>query len=220
MPVALEHAPVVELELKLPGGGGPGDHGPDDRGGGGGGDRDDERRRGNLYRFGLALTLISITTLFATLCLIYYVRSRAPDWWEPITPPRALWLSTGILLTSSAMLELARRALRERRWFVYRRRLALTSFLGFAFLASQLMALTQLAEQGVFLAGNPHASLFWVFTGAHGLHLLGGMIAINCVVFRRKATWQRHRLLISVISTYWHFMGVIWLALFAILLML
>ncbi len=220
MPAALEHAPVVELELKLPGGGGPGDHGPDDRGGGGGGDRDDERRRGNLYRFGLALTLISITTLFATLSLIYYMRSRVPDWWQPVTPPRALWLSTGILVASSGMLELARRALVERRWFAYRRRLALTSFLGFAFLASQLMALTQLAEQGVFLAGNPHASLFWVFTGAHGIHLLGGMIAINCMVFRRKATWQKHRLLTGVIAIYWHFMGVIWLALFAILLML
>ena len=219
MPAALEHAPVLELELKVPGGGGPGDHGPDDRGGGGGGDRDDERR-GNLYRFGLAVVLISITALFATLALIYYARSRVPDWWQPVTPPPALWLSTGILLVSSAMLELARRALAQHRWFAYRRRLALTSFLGFAFLASQLMALAQLARQGVFLSRNPHASLFWVFTGAHGVHLLGGMIAINCVLFRRGATWAHHRLLTGVIATYWHFMGVIWVALFAILLML
>jgi cytochrome c oxidase subunit 3 len=219
MPVALEHAPVLELEPKLPGGGGPGGHGPE-YGGGGGGGRDDDGGKGTLYRLGLLLTLIAIGSLFATLVLIYYTRSRVPLWWDPINPPRALWLSTGILLGSSFLLELARKALLRREWFVYRRRLAITSFLGFAFLASQLLAVAELVENGVPLIGNPHASLFWVFAGAHAVHVLGGMIALNYLLFRRGATWTWHRLVAGTIATYWHFMGAIWVMLFVVLLSL
>ena len=220
MPAALEHAPVLVLEPKLPGGGGPGGHGPDYGGGGGGGGRDDDGRKGTLYRIGLALTFLSVGSLFATLILIYYTRSRAPLWWEPITPPRALWLSTGILLGSSIILELARRSLSLGEWFVYRRRLAVTSFLGFTFLASQLLAVKELIEHGVHLSGNPHASLFWVFAGAHGAHVAGGMIALNYLLFRRGATWKSHRLVAGTIAAYWHFMGLIWVVLFVVLLSL
>jgi cytochrome c oxidase subunit 3 len=221
MPVALEHAPV-ELEPVLPGGGGPGDEGPFDRGwGGGGGDGgDDEARRLTLYRMGLALALISITSLFIAVTMIYYTRSRIPFYWEPISAPHALWLSTGILMLSSLMIVWARRALGRRAWFVYRRRLLLTSFLGLAFIAAQLLALTELLKQGFYLRSNPHASVFYVFTGLHAAHLIVGMMLLNYLLFRRGFTYRRHVALSGLVAIYWHFMGVIWLALFAILLLL
>jgi cytochrome c oxidase subunit 3 len=219
MPVALEHAPVLELEAKLPGGGGPGGREPDEGGGGGGG-RDDDGRKGALYRIGLVLTLVSVGSLFGTLILIYYTRSRAPLWWEPIQPPRALWLSTGILLGSSVVLELARRSLERREWFVYRRRLAVTSYLGFAFLTCQALALKELIERGIRLDGNPHASLFWVFAGAHAAHVVGGMVALNYLLFRRRATFAWRRLVTGTVATYWHFMGMVWVVLFVVLMAL
>jgi cytochrome c oxidase subunit 3 len=220
MPVALEPAPV-ELDVYIPGGGGPGDFGPDDPGrGDGGGGGDEDRRRVTLHQLGLLLAIISITSLFLSVVMIYYTRSRIPSYWEPIKPPPALWLSTGILLLSSVMIEWARRALADHRWFVYRRRLLLTSFLGFSFLAAQLIALTELVRHGFLLRSNPHASVFYVFTGLHGLHLVGGMIALNYLLLRRGRNWLSHRNRSSLIAIYWHFMGVVWVALFAVLLML
>lgn len=217
---ALEAAPVrEELELGRPGGGGPGDAGPDG-GGGGGGDPDDDQRRVSLYRFGMMFALISITTLFATLGFIFYIRSRNADLWEPIHLPSALWLSTAILLLSSLTLELARRALANHEWFAYRRRLLLTSYLGLAFLTSQLLALGELAKAGVFLPRNPHASTFYLFAAAHGLHLLIGMIAVNYLLFRRGRTWNRHRELSGLVATYWHFLGGMWMVLFGLLAIL
>lgn len=221
--MALEHAPV-ELERVLPGGGGPGDEGPFDRdwggGGGDGGGGDDETRRLTLYRFALSLVLISVTSLFIAVSMIYYTRSRIPLYWEPIPAPHALWLSTGILLLSSLVVEWARRALKRGAWFVYRRRLLLTSFLGLAFIAAQLLALSELVKQGLYLRSNPHASVFYVFTALHAAHLIGGMLVLNYLLFRRGYTYRRHVGMSGIVAIYWHFMGVIWLALFAILLLL
>jgi cytochrome c oxidase subunit 3 len=219
MPVALETAPV-EVEIKVPGGGDPGDLGPDDPGRGGGGDGDDDRRRVQRYRLGLTLALISISTLFIAVTLIYYARSRVPFYWQPISPPPALWLSTAILMLSSLMMEWARNALSDHRWFVYRRRLLLTSFLGFAFIAAQLLALAELVRQGYYLRSNPHGSVFYVFTGLHGIHLMAGMIMLNYLLLARRKNWIRHRLVSNLIAVYWHFMGLVWVGLFAVLMLL
>ncbi len=217
---ALEAAPV-ELEIKVPGGGGPGAAGPEDpgRGDGGGGD-DDEPRRFQLYRLGLTLALISIGTLFFALAMIYYSRSRTPRYWQPIQTPVVLWLSTGILALSSLMIESARRALAGHRWFVYRRRLMLTTFLGLSFIASQLIALSELVRRGYYVRSNPHASVFYVFTGLHAAHLLVGMMVLLYLLFRRGKNWNRHRMISGLIAVYWHFMGLVWVALFAILALL
>ena len=220
MPATALEAATVEVEIKIPGGGGPGDLGPDDPGRGGGGGGDDDSRRVKLYQFGLTLVIISITTLFLAVSMIYYTRSRAPFFWEPISPPPALFLSTGILMLSSLMIEWARNALADRRWFVYRRRLLLTSFLGFSFIAAQLLALAELVRQGYYLRSNPHASVFYVFTGLHGIHLLVGMVVLNYLLLRRGRSWHTHRMVSKLVAVYWHFMGLVWLGLFAILLLL
>ena len=132
--------------------------------------------------------------------------------------PHALWASTAILGLSSWILELAREALRERHWFAYRRRLLLTVYLGLAFIACQGAALWQLIRQGMYLQGNPHAAVFYVFTGAHGFHLACGMVGLNYLLFRRGRDWSQHRALSGSLAIYWHFMGVLWLGLFLLLL--
>jgi cytochrome c oxidase subunit 3 len=174
----------------------------------------------SLYKLGLGLALISITALFVAVALVYYTRSQIPRYWIPIRPPRALWLSTGILLLSSLMIEWARRALGEHRWFVYRRRLLLTAFLGFAFMAAQLLALTELVRGGYYVRSNPHASVFYVFTGLHAAHLSGGMMVLVYLMLRRGRNWFRHRAISDLAAIYWHFMGILWVALFALLLLL
>ena len=135
-PQALDAA-AAEVATKLPGGGGPGDRVPDDPGGDGRGGGDQPQAM--LYRLGLALALASIAALFISLVVVYVVRSRTATYWQPVHPPPALWISTGMLLASSLTFEWARRALAKGEWLVYWRRVLLTAWLGASFLGAQLL---------------------------------------------------------------------------------
>ena len=93
-----------------------------------------------------------------------------------------------------------------------------TTILGIFFLIGQVIAWRQLVHAGVYLATNPSSSFFYVFTAAHGLHLLGGIVALLAVLFR-----PTHRLTrgtaTEVVSMYWHFMDGLWVFLFLLLVL-
>jgi cytochrome c oxidase subunit 3 len=92
--------------------------------------------------------------------------------------------------------------------------LLLTATIGAAFVASQLTAWRRLMDQGAYLMDNPHGSFYYIFTGLHAAHLIGGMVALFYVVFGPN----RSRELVNVVGYYWHFLTVLWLILFAALL--
>jgi len=215
MPPVLD---VEELKPAGPHGGGPRDLGPEDRGGGGG--DDDDRQRGRFIPgaalLAMRFVLVSITVLFLTVGIAYFARSRSPVNWQHIQVPHLLWLSTVLILASSWTLESARGSLERRDTSRYIRLLEITLGMAVAFLASQIFALQELAGQGIYLRRNPHSSLFYVVTGAHGLHLLGGMVAL-CYLLIRTSVRPRSR--IAVAALYWHFLTVLWLGLFLFLLL-
>ena len=107
-------------------------------------------------------------------------------------------------------LEIARRVFRKGVWRVADRLLLATATLGVAFLAAQLVAWRDLLAQGAYLMENPHGAFFYLFTGLHAAHLLGGLIALFVVVFGRR----KRRELVDVVAYYWHFLTVLWLILF------
>ena len=219
--MALDAAPAAEeLELPVLGGGGPGDAGPFDGGGGGGDGRDDDDPDGALQRLGVLLAMISIAALFTALCLAFLLRSRTQSMWVSVPMPRVLWLSTALLLFSSLTMQSARKALVRRDGLRYRNRLLFTGLLGLAFLSSQLTGIYELARTGAYASGNPHAALYYLFTGIHGVHLLGGLVAVNWLVLRPSRSWAREREANGTVAIYWHFMDLVWAALFGILLML
>src|SRR5205807_1412020 len=98
--------------------------------------------------------------------------------------PRLLWLSTGLIITSSLTFNVARRSLKHSDSVRYRRWLLLTLMLGLGFLASQLLSWRLLAAQGIYMASNQHSTFFYLLTGAHGIHLLGGILALGYLLFR------------------------------------
>jgi cytochrome c oxidase subunit 3 len=167
-----------------------------------------------MYRLGLLIACGSILAFFAALVVAFYWRSRTPPFWAPIALPHTLWLSTGIILASSVTFEAARRAYRRGLHLVAARLLVVTACLGAAFLASQVSAWLNLFHRGFYLAQNPYSSFFYMFTGLHAAHLIGGLIALFIVVLGRST----RRETVDTVAYYWHFLGVLWIALFVILL--
>ena len=155
----------------------------------------------------------SISAFFAALVIAYIWRAGMMSYWQQIRLPRVLWLSTGLILASSVTLEIARRVFRKGEWRTADRLLLATATIGVAFLAAQLVAWRDLLAQGAYLMENPHGAFFYLFTGLHAVHLLGGLIALFAVVFGRR----KRRELVDVVAYYWHFLTVLWLVLFEVL---
>ena len=218
---AVEELALIETAEPPPTrrGGAEGDFG----GGGGEGFGRAPARSPQLYVTGIWIALASILMFFLALTSSFIVRKGMGQDWQAFALPRLLWATTALLLASSVTLERARRALvagpEASGRLVYARWWTLTTMLGVFFLCGQLVAWSQLWAAGVFLATNPSSSFFYLLTGTHGLHLLGGLIALAYVGARshRPEPWPAERAAVTATSIYWHFLGVLWVFLFLLL---
>lgn len=195
---------------------------------GGGGDRHDDGASqdwsADRYRIGMMVGLGSVLMMFTALTSAYIVRAGVSNDWRPIAMPPLVLASTGLILLSSVVIEMARRSLRQGEASKSRNLLFLTLLLGLGFVATQLLTWQQLVAQGIYVSSNPHSSFFYVLTGMHGLHLLGGILALNYLLLR---SWNRtpsdplaegkRQTLTDVVTLYWHFMDGLWIFLFLLL---
>jgi cytochrome c oxidase subunit 3 len=190
--------------------------------GGDGGDDDGKRPRRwkpspKRYYTGMALGIVSILMFFMALASAFLVR-RGSGNWIPVHIPTLMWINTVVLLASSATLEMARHCLTQGRLSTYRNLWLVTTVLGVGFLVGQVVAWRQLVAEGIYLASNPASSFFYIFTGAHALHLFGGVAALIYVARRNFDQAQVTRSVAAeVTSYYWHFMDALWLFLLALL---
>ena len=204
--------------------GGNGSHKNGGSGGRPGGERGSELSP-ERYRIGVLIAVASILMMFTALASAYIVRAGLPTSidWRPTQMPSVLLLSTGLIVASSFTIALAQKALTRGETRAYTRWLNVTLALGLGFLASQLMAWRQLVAQGVYVASNPHSSFFYVLTGLHGLHLLGGIAALSYLRVRAKEVATgfeqaaKTRALAGAVGIYWHFMDALWVFLFVLL---
>jgi cytochrome c oxidase subunit III len=191
-------------------------------GGGGGNDGSGSYRSFPISRnqVGLWILLGTIVMLFGGLSSAYIVLRGAPDW-QNIEIPSILWLNTAVLLASSATIEAARRSLRHERLAATRVWLVVSGGFGLAFLAGQLAAWRQLVAAGVYLPSTLHSSFFYLLTALHGVHLLGGMLALTYVVGRalRNRISPAKDESLKLCATYWHFMDALWVYLFILLVL-
>jgi cytochrome c oxidase subunit 3 len=216
---AVSEEPIVTPVERIPGtsqgGGGSSHFRPGDDGDSGGGDGR-ERWRPGLYHVAMWTTVTAVTALFVALAVAYLARSSNPEFWQPVLLPRILLASTAVLLLSSVTCEAARRTLHSG-W------LAATLSLGCLFLGMQVQAWRELAAQGVFVAGNPHSSFFYMFTGVHGIHLFAGIFMLWYMLLRavfpskRDANLALVRERADMTALYWHVMDGLWLGLFLLL---
>lgn len=202
-------------------GGGGGSH-PPFRGDGDGDDSAKKRPSGgsavNRYKTGISLGIVSILMFFMALVSAFLVRKGTSNDWIPVHLPVLIWINTAILLASSATLEVARERLARLDMGGFRKIWLTTTAMGILFLIGQILVWKQLAAQGIFIASNPASSFFYIFTGAHGIHVLGGVGALVFVAMRKvEARGVSLAMAAEVTGYYWHFMDGLWVFLLMIL---
>ena len=157
--------------------------------------------------------------------IVYNMRSQFPDW-RPLPDPGLLWANTGLLILASVALQRARRAVAQEDLGGLKPNLMAAGVLTFAFLGGQLLAWQQLSSAGHYMATNPADAFFYILTALHGLHLAGGLwfwaraatTVWNGLESRPVAEVARVRLAVTLCSTYWHYLLLVWLILFGLLL--
>ena len=200
----------------------PGDRSDRDRGPDNGGGPESVRWSTPLsaYRAGMLFAMTSMVSLFVTLTVALQARWAHPKDWVSIRLPRVLYLNTLVLLISSLTIEVARHSARaeaRRRRTIY---LCATLLLGLTFVGGQFVGWKDLVSSGVYLASNPGSLFLYVISGAHGLHLFGGMIALVWVIFRAGSLERSRKAetAVDVVALYWHFMDGLWVYLLGLLL--
>ncbi len=170
-------------------------------------------------QMGLWLFLAVVSSLFLLFIVSYYTRSQFPDW-EKIADPGILWVNTALLIFASVALQIASNAARRDAAGTMRNALVAGGLLTMAFVAGQLMAWEQLMSAGFYAQDNPATAFFYLVTGLHALHLLGGLWFMAILGVRLNRQNQRVKALQSVAlcATYWHYLLLVWLILFTLLL--
>lgn len=171
-------------------------------------------------RLGLRIFLAVVTSLFCLFLSAYAMRLHNGHDWHHIILPNVLWVNTMVLILASVGMERARRAGRNGQMETLKISLLVAGVLTFAFLGGQLAAWQQLSGSGQFLWRRPAVAFFYVLTAVHGLHLLGGLFAWGKTMGRLAggAELIDVRLSTELCATYWHFLLLVWLILFAVLL--
>lgn len=214
--------PDIELLIEDRRGGGGGGQPPDGGDDGGDDDYGKRRRKGSpsprRFSTGIAIGMVSILMFFMALASAFLVLHHTSHMWVRVRLPGILWVNTAVLIGSSFALERARARLSLGDVPGFRKLWLVTTVMGLLFVVGQLVAWRQLVSQGVFIASNQASSFFYIFTGAHGVHVLGGVAALLFVLLRN---FEKSQISVSlaaeITSYYWHFMDALWIFLFALL---
>jgi cytochrome c oxidase subunit 3 len=170
-------------------------------------------------KIGLLSFIAVVTSLFALFLSAYLMRMQLGDW-RPLAEPVVLWLNTAILVLASVAFQLTRGAAKRGQPLTVKIGLIVGGACTILFLLGQLMAWRQLNASGFFMSGNPANSFFYLLTALHGLHLLGGMWVWGRTTLRilTGADAQSVRLSVELCTVYWHYLLLVWIGLFALLL--
>jgi cytochrome c oxidase subunit 3 len=177
-------------------------------------------------RTGVWIGIAAITMSFAAYTSAFIVRQGGATDWQHIALPPILYLNTLVLLASSATLRHGRRLMElDAQWRVPAASrgvtwLRLTLGLGLLFLAGQIVAWRQLAAEGLYLSTSPSSGFFYVLTALHGLHLLGGIIALVYALRRVRVSRPLPPTgVLDATAVYWHFMDALWVYLLLLLVL-
>jgi cytochrome c oxidase subunit 3 len=194
--------------------------------------------RPSTVTVGTVVWLASELMFFAALFAAYFTsRAVSPELWAQETPelnvPFAMANTTVLVLSSitcqmgvfaaergrvgrtGGVLDFRGWGLRE--WYV------LTFLMGAVFIGGQALEYAELVHAGITISSSPYGSVFYLTTGFHGLHVFGGLVAFLLVLgrtFMARRFTHEQAVMSIVVSYYWHFVDVVWIALFATIYLL
>jgi cytochrome c oxidase subunit 3 len=181
-------------------------------------------------KVGLWLFLAVVSSLFGLFASAYMMRLHdahgSLKGWQPLDEPSLLWINTVILVLASGAMQIARNRADRDDFDGLRGYITGAAALTVAFLVGQVLAWEQLHASGNYGPGNPAYAFFILLTAVHGLHLIGGLVVVGRTT---KRVWHgvaklnvvgrsRIRQSVQLCTVYWHWLLLIWLGLFALLL--
>ncbi len=172
------------------------------------------------HKFTLWIAIGSITMMFAGFTSAYIVKSNQAGW-EPVQMPKIFFLSTILILISSLSIFLAQKAMVARQMAKYRMLIAFTVLLGLAFVVSQFVGFSQLWEQKITFQDSVAGSFFYIITGVHAFHVIGGVVALIVLLLRAYNTKMKFYSTspVETAGLYWHFVDLLWIYLFVFFLL-
>ena len=159
-----------------------------------------------------------VGVLFALFITAYFIRMTLADW-RPMPEPGLLWVNTALLFLGSIVLQWTHNRLKKGRATGIKVALLLGAPLTLGFVYGQFAAWLDMRALGYYMYNNPANSFFYVLTGIHALHILGGLWVWTRAGFRvwSGTSPEKIRLSVELCAVYWHFLLLVWLVLFALL---
>jgi len=169
-------------------------------------------------RIALRMFLAVVFVLFMLFIVAYFIRMDLDDW-RPMPEPGLLWVNTGLLFICSVIMQWTRGAVQKGMSQQVKWGMLASGIFTLAFIFGQVSAWQELNNAGFYLSSNPANSFFYILTGLHGLHILGGLWVWTRSTIK---VWggteiKAVKLSVELCAIYWHFLLLVWLILFGLL---
>ena len=174
-------------------------------------------------KFAMWLFIATVVMLFAALTSAYIVR-QAEGNWLLFDLPSLFYLNTAVIIVSSLTMQWAYWSARRDQLEKTKLGISITSVLGIAFLIGQIMAWGQMVDQNIYFVGDRGSavsgSFVYVLSGLHGAHIVSGVVFLLIVLLStlRYKVHSRNLIQMEMCTTYWHFLGGLWLYLLLFLI--
>ena len=158
------------------------------------------------------VAIASNLMMFAGLTSAYIVKSGQAGW-QGVATPVVFWWSTAVMIISSITIQAAVRSFKQREMRRFRILFLVTLVLGILFVFLQWKGFSFMWQHGVKFEGAGAGQFLYIIFGLHALHVLGGIVALIVISAKQffSSTRNYNATGIEVMSTYWHFVDILWL---------
>jgi len=170
------------------------------------------------HKVALLFFLAVVSVMFGLFITAYFVRMELDDW-RPMPESQLLWLNTILLFLSSFTLQWTHNVLKKGFNKQFKIGLILGAVLTVGFVYGQFTVWGQMQDEGYFLYNNPANAFFYMLTGIHAIHILGGLFVWTKTIVKSWSGAEVEDLILSteLCALYWHFLLLVWLVIFALI---